>query len=212
MPVVAVGDILLVRAVCSTQGQVGVNTGYLNCTAKDGTDVTTTDIAKTIESNAAAKYTPMLPEAARWEGLSVQKIWPLPRDVAGISVTNAGPGDVSSNVLPTQVCGIFTKRTSLAGPKYRGRMYVPFPPESFLDTDGTPTLAYITLLTALATLWTEGPNTFTNIGLDGTVTCDWVLWHRESHAVTNITGAHVRKKWATQRRRGDYGQPNQLPF
>jgi hypothetical protein len=45
-----------------------------------------------------------------------------------------------------------------------------------------------------------------------TATIQWCLYHRASGTTTDITAITTQSKLATQRRRGDYGRHNALPF
>lgn len=207
-----VGDIIELRSACYFQGQVSINTGYMQCTEVTGDPVTTEDLADTAEGNFAGPYKAAMSTDAHWQGLSAQRIFPLPRTLADIATANEGPGAVSANTLPGQVTGLITLTTPLAGPKYRGRRYIGFPTEDDLQLDGIPNSAYVLKLNAIALLWGPGPNPFANSGLTGTAVMQTVLWHRDTQTFSEVTGTISRKKWATQKRRGNYGAPNVTPF
>lgn len=86
---------------------------------------------------------------------------------------------------------------------------MPFPAESQNDADQTPTAAYLVVLfnytsVAIASLL-AGVNPNTN-------TLESIVYNRASGTGIPITSFTARDKWATQRRRGDYGRTNILPI
>ena len=151
---------------------------------------------------------------AQYRGLGVRKIWPHPLTVEAVSTFAGGAGNVAGDPLPFQVAGIATKKTNLPGKSFRGRVYLPFPSEASNDVDGNPTMGYGTLAqTFLAAVQLSYIISATPPAPPGdNASFTPCVWSRKLLQGT-FTIAHAFKdKWATQRRRGDFGKPNTPPF
>jgi hypothetical protein len=123
--------------------------------------------------------------------------------------------DVNTQI-PNQVSGLVTKLTGSAGRKNRGRMYIPFP--SVADQDAVsqqPTANYVTDIAAIATgIGVNAPFTFA-CGAGNTVTLAMLVYNFKASPPATViaTNAFIaRPRWATQKRRGDYGKPNAFPW
>jgi hypothetical protein len=112
-------------------------------------------------------------------------------------------------VLPTQVSGIITKRSSFTGRANRGRIYFPFPATQSLDTDETPKAAYVTLIQAYADN-IGALHSVTSAG--GSANLTPIIVNRTLSHLVVWEDSLARKRWATQRRRGDFGRTNVLPW
>lgn len=201
-------QILEVRFAATALSQAAINVRHYIASSVLGGTVTTDDFAATLSAVIPALYKAIMSDQAVYYGLSVQKIFPVPPAVASVDYTGQAAGSVNSDILPGQVTGILTMRTANAGPGFRGRNYIPFPPES-LNTDGIPTSTYMTGLTNLADKFDDS---WVVTAGASTATLSPVLWNRATLTPTAITAAQARQKWATQRRRGNYGQRNVAPF
>jgi hypothetical protein len=138
--------------------------------------------------------------AASFDYVAVQHILPEPAGDTSFSSIAPVNGSNVSDLLPRQTCGIITLRTGIAGVKFRGRVYAPFPPESANDSSGQPNAGYLTNLDALATLF-DDVLTIT-VGADS-LGLTPVVYHRSDDTTTPITVAVSRPRWATQRRRNN---------
>lgn len=120
------------------------------------------------------------------------------------------PGTAGTTPLPSQTCGIYTLQTPFAGRKYRGRSYIPFPDyaDSLMGAIPIPTGAYFGKVADIATVC-SGSEIVTTGG--GATTIEWGVWHRATGTITLNTDFRVTQKWATQRRRGNFGRPNAAP-
>lgn len=204
----AVDDIWQLRVGCYSPVQAGINVVNYKILSIAGGGLSDVQLATSLDALLESSYKAAMSVSATYYGVSLQRISPLPKTAAVIIDANEGAGTVAGDILPLQVSGLFSFQTLLAGPKYRGRIYIPFPGEASNDTDGTPTGAYRTLVAAIAAdlfqvSHTSGGQT-TNINP--------VIWHRATGTSTECVGGLVRAKWATQRRRGAYGRVNAPPF
>lgn len=154
----------------------------------------------------------ILSTEAKYEGVIIQKVFPLPLTDAVGSVVAAGPGDRVGELMPLYVCGALTKLTGLAGRRFRGRAYIPFP----LEIDNTsvvrPTVAYVTLLNALAT-FAAIPRV---VGvLPNTITVQPVIFHKPPPVVVpnfnHITTVTANPYWTSQRRRSNVFRSDTIP-
>lgn len=204
-----VGDILRLRIVTYTSSQIGVNTAHFKVTAVAGAAQTDAAIAAAFDTALAPRYTAVLSVGARYRGVSIQKIFPLPPKVPQAVVTNDGPGLVAGDMMAGQIAGLIWAKTANAGPTEKGRMYLPFVGEASNAATGVPTAGYVTDITDIA----DEVYTPVTVGAGGdTITLDPVVWHRGTLTATGIDSYGARTIWGTQRRRGSYGQMNLPPF
>jgi len=206
----AVNDILEGKYFClSDRFQIGINVVHYYIFATTGASITDEELVGALSTAAKPLYLPLLYNGATYEGMSIQRIYPLPKyDPQSFPDTGTGTGGASP--LPTQDSGIIKKLTGFAGRKERGRVYVPFPSTSHLFTNNTPTAAYVTALNALANQILAAQ---TIVGAGGTADIRPIVFHRSTNTGTFITTWQGQKHFATQRRRGDFGQANvDLPF
>jgi hypothetical protein len=204
-----VNDLFEARIVCVYDNQISVNVRHYRCTAKAGTGVTDQTLATQLDATFQAAYKALLSSSARYRGVGVRKVEPLPLGLEVYSTVNDGIGTQALGMNPTQTCGVMTLRSALGGRSRRGRVYIPF--SSFADTgaDGRPAAGYQVRMGTLAALFffvqalgTGGnTNTFTP-----------VIWSKKFNYSNQIITATSVKKWGTQRRRGDYGRTNVTPF
>lgn len=206
----SVGDYLLVRYYCYRVNQVAVNNIHFKVLAISGTAPSLQEIADYMSTALAPQYTPVLDNTAEYLGCTVSGIWPLPATVTALSQVGAGNGTGGATPLPGQVSGIISAFTNRAGRGFRGRAYIPFPSTAFDQGDGTPTATYISLLDTLAQGLYDAYNP---VGAGGDLIMDTVIYKRDTPTISEpVTGVSPRDKWATQRRRGNYGKENPRPF
>jgi hypothetical protein len=153
---------------------------------------------------------PCMTSLAEFINVGVRRLVPAPvtvEQLASPPAPVAGSGGTSP--LPGQVAGLLTKRTGLAGRKNRGRIYVPFPDQVHVNFNTNfPIAAYLADLNTLA-LQLKSPITFIAAGT--TYTCDLQLYHRATKTFTPTSDVISRPRFATQRRRGNYGRVNVAP-
>jgi hypothetical protein len=213
------GDLVALRVFCTSQEQASVNTFHYGVTEVGSGSGTDLDMAEAFDTLIAGAYQDILCTTASYNGVQAQIILRDPTTIfmpASVSSTvGAGPGLVSGNELPRQVCGLISWKTALAGRKNRGRTYFPFPPVSFDTGLGVPSSTAQGLYGAISTLAFD----FVSLPASG-LHFQLSLFHRNFPAGTPpipstydpIVAATQVDKWATQRRRGSYGRANVSPI
>lgn len=203
------GDIIELKVGTFCLNQAGINVLHYRVAVPD-VNITLDEVAQAFDVELAPKMKAVIAANATYYGTRAQIIHPTPVSVAFVSATAVGPGTLGNgNAMPTQVSGVATKLTDVAGRKYRGRMYLPFPGE--IDDDGTtstPTAGYVTDAEAVASFLLDPVAGI--VGL-GAVELTPIIWHRSTSTWNEITSWRVNDKWGTQRRRGAYGQANTYP-
>lgn len=204
----AINEIYEMRAYTLMGGQAGINVLHFRVAAFAGSGASDVQIADAWNQAIAATLKACMSSTASFRGVGVRRLKPT-LSVETFSILNQGSGGVAGDPLPKQITGISTLRTLTPGRRGRGRIYVPFPAESQNDADQTPTAAYLVVLfnytsVAIASLL-AGINPNTN-------TLESIVYNRASGTGIPITSFTARDKWATQRRRGDYGRTNILPI
>lgn len=194
--------------------QLGLNVFHYGVRSITGTplDSDVTDQALTL---AETLYPPLMTAAGYVYGASCQIIGAVgPPKVPATKVSATFPtGGAGTTPLPNQVTGIVTWKTYYAGRKYRGRTYLPFPDKVNSDnTQQKPNSSYVTLLNAWGNGWKAGLSTVTGSG--GSATLDFSVYALKPSVTFRaaIQGLIARDKWATQRRRGNYGRINDFPW
>lgn len=205
----AVAEIYEVRAYVTLREQLAVNTRHYRVTNVTGT-VSDAQFAANVDAAWAAPYKAAITGDASYRGVGVARVFPLPRTLSAFSTTGQGPGGGGTDELPSQVSGIITFTTIYAGPAYRGRIYVPFPDEAFQDLNGQPGIGYQGLLDTLKNVM-DVPFVVAPGG-GNSATLVPVIYDKNDNTYIEVAGSQSRKKWATQRRRGGYGQSNQSPI
>lgn len=206
---VAIGDVAKVSIIYKgATGEEAVNTFYYVVSTVGGTPATDHDIAQAFDGANAGTIQSCLPTDCKYDGVEVSLITYIPPFVTQKSGTGAGFGVWASISMGQQVSGIISWLTRLAGPKFRGRIFFPFPGISAILA-GIPTAAYLAALGAVATAIFG----FTAVSVGGR-TCGLlpVLWHRRTRTFDYISTANLPDKFATQKRRGNYGKNTQPPI
>lgn len=151
---------------------------------------------------------PLLNNQAYYVGSTIQVVRPLPMGNLWRSEQVAFTGTAGASALPKQCSGIISKYGAVSGQEHRGRVYVPFPSESDNSSLGAPENAYVTRLRTLRDfLFTNQVLTLSVIPLIA-ITLAPRLYHRTDGTHEQVVTSLARQKWATQRRRGDYGKVN----
>jgi hypothetical protein len=203
------GNILRVTIVCSQTNQVSLNRMHYIASGVAGTP-TDLQVATAADTAFAAAMKAIIPLTATYRGCMCQIVSPnVPMFVTQSSNANAGTGGFGTTPMPAQVCGLITWLSVFAGRTGHGRFYAPFPAIGAATSGETPSAGYVTNLGTLA----AAINGFTTVAGGGnSVTlqqCNWNQLHGFQHA---FTGYVVRPRWATQKRRGDYGRANVSPI
>lgn len=209
-PTITPAMLLKCRMLTISGPQIGLNISYFQTGVVTGVAPDLGQLTTAFEAFMAPKMKAVIANTASWRGLGLTVITPTP-SLEQTSVATAGPGGGGITQQPREVSGIITLRSPFPGRVNRGRMYVPFPATAWIDTDTTPTAAYVTALNAIGGVFV-GPTVIT-IGGGVSVQLSGVIRHKNPALFpTAITSFTSQKKWAVQHRRGDYGKPNIPPF
>ena len=200
-----VGEILKCRVVAVAGNQASANVRHYRTSVVAGVEPSLTTKLTAIADLIRPLYGPLMHSSATVTFCGLQQVSPLPLGLeirtTGIFQGGTGTGDP----LPRQVSGIITLRTAFAGRGFRGRVYVPFPGETHNTGTAEPSGQYQLdlqlLANALATSVTAGSGA-------NTATMTPVIFRRRPRTSFDLASAVGQPKWATQRRRGAYGQPN----
>lgn len=203
------GHIWQLKVYCQAADQLAVNVFHYQVTQQNGALKTDSDFAARADFVLGGLYADLLSSQAEYRGCGVQRINPIPPTTEVYANVQAQAGAVAGDLLPRQASGLISKRTGIAGRKYRGRAYIPFPSEAHNEADGTPADAYLVALLALSDVL-EVPMVVGTAPNDTTLSP--ILWHRLSSTYDLITSMTTNDKWATQRRRGSYGRTNTPPI
>jgi len=183
---------------------------HYKTTAKAGAGATLSQLlAALATAGLPDSYKTLLSSEASYVGMDAQVIFPTLGLPVG-NVTGADAGDNAGDPLPSQVSGLLKITTQLGGRANRGRAYIPFPFEGDNDASGRPQAAYVAALDGLGTIFAAARP---GVGAGGD-TNDFtpVIYHRHNHTTTPISLIVGSTRWATQRRRGNYGRPNLPPL
>jgi hypothetical protein len=211
IPNVAVGDLLRIRATAVLNGQTAVWGTDMRCSAVGGASLSVPALADQVAVLFDTNIPPTIGNQARVGSPIVELISVLTGRVLqsanGTSLIPHGTGGVTT--APTQAAAIVQKLTGLAGPRNRGRLYWPFLPTAFLQATGQISNGgRIAIIAAAISCWVS--QTF-SVGGDN-VTVDPVLIHRyvvpAIPTYQPIVTFLMSLKIGTQKKRGDYGQPN----
>lgn len=209
-----IGDLLQGRIVCSSQKQFAYNIRHWRVDAIGaGGAPDLQSLCTAMDNIIVGTYKPILSPEAEYQGFGLRRIvgGVLPPSLEVHNVTNLGVGTSVGDILPRQACGIATLQTAFPGRANRGRFYAAFPGEDDNSADGTPTTAYLVRLRALMNV-VATPTTFILPGAMAPVTLAPIVYHRAAHTQTDIVNYVDRDRWATQRRRSDFGALNANPW
>lgn len=208
MPLVD-GGIYEARVFATKGDQTAINVLHFDAATVIAGDVTLVEAANAFYDTWGPAFLPMASAAVSFRGVGLRQIT-IPLPVETFSTTAPANGTNTSPTMPTQVSGIVSYYTAVAGRGGRGRTYVPFPSQSANDTTDLPTTVYMELLTALVATYGTG---WTVSGLSGgQMYLRLGVYHRLTKTFTPVIKTVPRVKWATQRRRGSEGRPNSSPI
>jgi hypothetical protein len=219
----ALGNVYQIRAYCYDIPpiQLAVNTWYMQITDATGVGtMTEQSMTDSLSILWAARYKPCISNGSSYYGLSAQFIsGPKPLPVALTSIAGQGIGTGGAGTLPNQVTGLISFKTALAGKHYRGRIYTPFLPKPAADVDGLMTTAFAAIITAnMANFFpalesiVSGANSVTGAYFVRAAIQVALPPLPKTITYNRITRATVPVKFATIRRRGQFGRINPPPF
>lgn len=202
-------DQIEARIICSHEDQISINVRHYQVLTKVGTGADLAACALAIDTEIVAEIKALLPDTVTYRGVGCRRIFPLPLTPEIPYTGTTAVGTVLGDVLPGQVSGILTLRTAFAGKRYRGRFYMGFPGEADNTASGIPSLSYVGRLAALGN---KLDNVVTAGGGGNTNTLQPYVRSKKFGLQNAITITQARQRWATQRRRGNYGVPNIAPW
>jgi hypothetical protein len=183
------------------------NINYI-CTVSGGTD-TRAALGNAVQTLFNTNWLPLMSNVSSIYGNRVGTIFPRPPEIA-IETVNQVNGAVGGVTMPTQSRAVLGFVTALAGPRYRGRLYLPTVDSGKMTTTSYPAAAVITasgvLGTALIAPIVSGGSTWQPVILHKTLPPTVV------YTTTPITGRVSVRFYGTQRRSGNYGRTNPLPW
>lgn len=204
------GDLIQITFYNKLGEQAGLNVRHYS--AVNGTKVgspTLTQVAGEVSDIFGVLYKDVMSVEASYRGVGAKVLKPA-QTLEVYSINQQGNGSYIGDPLPTQTRGIITLRTNLAGPRNRGRVYVPFPSEDANDSDGRPDTTYFSFLDNLATNLDDVVSI--NDGAGNEIQLTPVVYSRKFDTVQAVTGHTTRTRWGTQRSSGAYGSTNLLPI
>lgn len=150
-------------------------------------------LAAAVDAAFAANVLTVISSEYTYELTLAQKIYPGIPQFPTANGTGTGTGGVGGGSLPTTVTAVVKKRTTLAGPRYRGRVFQAGIPLSY-EFDSTITVAgRIALLNGWSTVLTglvAGGYTFTPI-----------IWHKDTLLFDDVNQLAMDLPLRVQRRR-----------
>jgi len=218
----ALGDVYRQRMFCydTPLTQICINTVYFKVT--DVTNVgtmLTPSMVGVMDTRMGALYKPTMPATAQYYGLSMQLVngvGPPPVPINSNAVT--GVGTAAGNITPLQVSGLVSFRTAFAGRHYRGRIYPGFVPVSSVDANGAMNNAGEGLIATFGAGFignitiTSGANSIIGVFVVRTSVKNILPGGPPTITYNPITLVVTPQRFATQRRRGQFGRINALPF
>lgn len=191
-------DVIQIRTFCSAGPQNGINVFSYQVTGVVGGGVTDQDVANALSTRVAPLFTDYFTPAVFYNGLRAQVIRPGLKPFV-TSTNGAGTGLIVSDILPPQTALLLSLRTNVAGPRGRGRIYLPFWNEGQSDVNGIPTAGAL----AFATAWSNGMMAVITVLVGAnTVTLTPVVVSRTPpETQIAVSSVVIRTRWATQRRR-----------
>jgi len=204
------GDFVEVKIYTFLDNQLGENVLYGMMQASVGPQDAAT-IAIDVRNWFRTKYTDLMANDAVFLGISL-RTWGIAVGYPDFATiwSKQDPwqaGTAGAVPCPKQASGIVSKYTPYGGRRGQGRSYVPFPATDSVEADGNPTAAYLADLTTLGNAMV-GPDP---VG-GGNYDIQWGLmkW-RQPNTFLALVNSIPRDRFATQRRRGDYGRVNAIP-
>lgn len=210
----ALNDIYKVRIVCNTDTQIGMNVTYWKEVLTGDPVVPALSFALALDAILAPLYRGFMSPDALYRGLDCQLISPTV-GLAFTSVGNTGAGSAGGANIPQQVSGLLAWKSVPASRASRGRTYIPFPSTSFSDPTGYMLPAGQAALDAIRAALVA-----TCVVPGATIPSQYQMVHRQktgagpppTFSYNTIVEGLSRDRFATQRRRGQYGRRNLPPF
>lgn len=210
------GDVFeLVTFVRTAEGQNQSNRTHWQVQQIAGVSITIPEAVSKFSDDFSTLLIPLIPTTHTYLGAKMRR---LVGQAAGktqfvSSITGQGVGTQIGDPLPSQVCGLISRRASGAPPRHRGRFYVPSTTEVYNSSNGDPTAAYLTDLADL-NLYLRSDVTQVVGANSATFRPKLVQFNAQGQVVDywTVDSCLSRSRWATQRRRGEINRPDVMPF
>lgn len=211
VPLLGVHDVVRARLFSTCGGQTAVTTIHYQITSTIGTP-NYFDFASAFDNQVGSVLAnSWLAADTQYVGCTAQQVG---ADGRALTIQfpnqgNAGAGGQAAPTSPKQAACIISFRSYFPRPKYRGRIYVPFIPRSYITTNGelsAPGLIQLNLLVAAIGIQmiVPGPTGFT---------ADVIIFHgNPPDDPTPVDYVLAGNSIATQIRRSDYRALNRNPF
>lgn len=207
----AVGDVYKVRMVNYTNQQIGLTTFYaVETVATALMPDASLRIASLMDVALSATMKAWMSPSASYRGVDCRLVSPT-LGLPNIAIGNDGPGAAAGSNLPQQVSGLIASYSNPPSRRMRGRFYIPFPSDTWSDLNGYLNAAGVAALQNVQSVIAA------TIVAGGVDPGQWQVQHRyksgpATFAYTSIIYYTSRDRFATQRRRGQYGRRNIPPF
>jgi hypothetical protein len=214
-PVLVTGNVLTFRVWSTCGNQAAVTTHHYILGTSSGAGVTLSNAATVFDGTVAALYKNILSAQSSYRGVQAY-VNQLPLPLPQSTVANAGVGTGGAIGNATQVTGITSWLTAIAGPGGRGRTYWPFPATAADSASPVPDAAYITAAEDLSQAMIDLVAIPGSGG--GSINCTMGLKRGPNKAgvpqpFATFEQFVTQPKWATQKRRGlGYGRANVSPI
>lgn len=208
----AVNDVYRARVCVYTDTQIGLNTLYFRETITGDPVDPLLSLANALDAAFETPLKAWMSPKARYRGVEVRLVDPT-LGLPFPATTNDGPGVTGLVNIPQQVSGVVSYYTAIVNKSGRGRSYIPFPNDTSSNDEGYINNAGLALLQAVLTPY------IANYVIPGfSMPSTYEPVHRRSAGTPGvflydtIILSEARKRFGTQRRRGQYGRQNVPPF
>jgi len=209
--ILAVNDVIIGQFIVKDGSQIAVANRHWKVLSFTGAGIIQfQDVANLIDTDFAPCIKPLLYNGAEYRGARVRRLFPVGLDGWQGTNANSGFGSGGAVGLPKQTAGLIRFNGQTLGKHGMGRWYVPFPSTTANETDGKPTAAYQTLLDTLGSQAVINPYDVTVAGTTAHLTP--VNFDRVAVTTYPVNQYTSSDRWATQKRRGDYGRTNIPPL
>lgn len=204
-----VGDVILAKVVCKDATGGEVFNGYHYGVSSIVGAPTLEDFAANFEAAVFANYQASMSTSCSFDGVEASIINRAMYPTPATSNVHSGAGTIADDPMPGQVSGIISWVTAFSGPLFRGRSYLGNLAVTAINAIGTPTNGALGLFAAIAlnafqfALSSSGGNS---------AFLTYILWHRKIAGFNIILGLNLPPKFATQKRRGNYGKNRTPPI
>lgn len=199
-----VSDLLRCSMYSYAAAQVAINTVFYRVVSVVTGGATMDAIADDYNTQMKPLLLPMLSSEADWLGVKIAAPFVATAPVPAI-LDSVSAGTSGATLLPTQAAAVLTLKTEVAGPRGRGRLYLPFASTGDADADGSPDAAYRGLMGDVGAAIVLG---FTGSGGGGSCALEPVIYHRSLGTSSLITNYYANDRFGTMKKRGSYGKQN----